>query len=351
MSNKTIIKLIVPIFSIIIFLFILELFFRVRGAFPSYLNFSHNQFYNLKNTTKILYPPSKKFFDMKDEKRPCLSDKNYRVMNLDLRDYNYPIKKKKDTFRVLGMGDSFAWGWGVFDNRLSMFKLLEYWFNVMKKDVSNIDVINCAQPGAGIEFYDKFIREHAFNLEPDMIMLVWNLNDIRCYHASVPDEAHAYSMIQKKPGWLSQHSMLFKFLQYRYYKKLSSEYTIKDYHASYFGAKKSLWEDTKKMLININQSCKKKKITFLFVIFPLLNDLDKHSYPFAREVSEIETFAHKNGIRVHNLLPDFINKKASLLWVLPADAHPNEIAHRIAAESIYYYCKSNKLVPIQDWKK
>lgn len=59
------------------------------------------------------------------------------------------------------------------------------------------------------------------------------------------------------------------------------------------------------------------------MIFPVLIDLDENYYLQM----------------VHSLLPYFIKYKGrpESLWVDIADAHPNEKAHAIAADSLYDY--------------
>lgn len=75
-------------------------------------------------------------------------------------------------------------------------------------------------------------------------------------------------------------------------------------------------------------------------IFPLLFQLEKN-YPFQNEVDEIDNFLRSNKIHSVNLLPAFKGKKTFVLWSSPTDSHPNRVAHRIAAETIYQYLQQN----------
>ena len=40
------------------------------------------------------------------------------------------------------------------------------------------------------------------------------------------------------------------------------------------------------------------------------------------------------GIPQHDLLPVLQGQKTEALWVHPVDMHPNELAHRLAADSL-----------------
>ena len=83
-------KVVIVFGSIVVTLFCLEIFFRIKGVFPEYLGYTHEQFYGLKEKTSKLYPPSREFFNLRYKDKECLSDKNYNVLNLTLRDYDYP---------------------------------------------------------------------------------------------------------------------------------------------------------------------------------------------------------------------------------------------------------------------
>jgi hypothetical protein len=48
----------------------------------------------------------------------------------------------------------------------------------------------------------------------------------------------------------------------------------------------------------------------------------------------IAAFLDSAGIARHDLLPALRGRTDESLWVHPVDRHPNEIAHRLAAESL-----------------
>ncbi len=71
---------------------------------------------------------------------------------------------------------------------------------------------------------------------------------------------------------------------------------------------------------------------FLLVLFPLFVDLG--NYPFAKEHSTIVEGLRRRHIEVLDLLDTFRNQDEEALIVHPTDRHPNEVAHRMAAEAI-----------------
>lgn len=71
---------------------------------------------------------------------------------------------------------------------------------------------------------------------------------------------------------------------------------------------------------------------FLVALFPLFVDLGR--YPFEREHYIIREQLKNRGVEVLDLYERFKSMDEHELIVYPTDRHPNEIAHRIAAEAI-----------------
>jgi hypothetical protein len=67
--------------------------------------------------------------------------------------------------------------------------------------------------------------------------------------------------------------------------------------------------------------------------WPLFVDLER-GYPFVPAHETIRRFCLKAGIAHHELAPAYAGRRTQELWVHPVDHHPNEIAHRLAAESL-----------------
>lgn len=72
---------------------------------------------------------------------------------------------------------------------------------------------------------------------------------------------------------------------------------------------------------------------FLVVIFPLFVDTDSN-YPFADLHRIVAERLKAMNVDYLDLLPVYQKYRAKDLWVHPLDRHPNEIAHRIAADAI-----------------
>jgi hypothetical protein len=79
--------------------------------------------------------------------------------------------------------------------------------------------------------------------------------------------------------------------------------------------------------------CRRENVPLVVMIFPVLYKLDAH-YPFRNIHNLVAKEAQDDGAVVLDLLPSFQGRRATDLWVYPTDQHPNEKAHRIAAEAL-----------------
>ena len=123
--------------------------------------------------------------------------------------------------------------------------------------------------------------------------------------------------------------------------------TLKAYRESYFSGKEKqeLWGDCKKYILRIKGLAERKRAKLLFVIFPVLYDLDD-DYCLRDIDDAVSDFLKENEIPVHSLLKDFIAYEGTeeSLRVSILDAHPNEKAHEIAAHSLFRYLTNSGLL-------
>lgn len=132
--------------------------------------------------------------------------------------------------------------------------------------------------------------------------------------------------------WLYQKTANRKARQgyLNYYRKL--------YDPAYSG-----WRHFVRGIRIFHEICKENGIVFVPVVFPLFSDVDH--YPFGWVHAQIAQVLQANGIPYLDLLETFRGQSPERLQVIPlVDAHPNEIAHRQAAEAIFQFLLANKLV-------
>ena len=81
--------------------------------------------------------------------------------------------------------------------------------------------------------------------------------------------------------------------------------------------------------------CRERGVPLVVAIFPLFGNPLDDGYPFAEIHAKVAQAAGEAGAKVVDLLPHYRGLDWKLLVVNGADdEHPNEIAHRIAAQAI-----------------
>lgn len=92
-----------------------------------------------------------------------------------LRDKEYGYEKKSDTNRILVLGDSFSWGYGV-SNEEIFTEVLE---RTLAKCTSPVEVINSGVSGWGTDQEYLFLISEGYRYSPDLIVLALYLaNDL-----------------------------------------------------------------------------------------------------------------------------------------------------------------------------
>ncbi len=83
--------------------------------------------------------------------------------------------KTTDVFRILVLGDSFAFGWGVEDDETFAARLEKE----LKSEIPGIQVLNGAVPGFGLPDELEWLEHYGLHLEPDLVLLaIFPANDI-----------------------------------------------------------------------------------------------------------------------------------------------------------------------------
>ena len=174
-------------------------------------------------------------------------------------------------------------------------------------------------------------RCQEINYETDIVVLVYNLNDI-CWLS--PETKTIYEKIfafEQNLTYLERESYFINALSFRL--KAWRDPNIGNYYdfvkSSYQG---QAWEKQKRQLQEISQHLQEHDIEFLAVTFPFLHDLEQYS--FANVHRQLSGFWRSEGVPYLDLLPLFRQHQSQPLVVNQFDAHPNELAHRLAAERI-----------------
>jgi hypothetical protein len=244
------------------------------------------------------------------------------------RDLDRTLAKPPDVRRVVSLGDSFAWGASVefedaYPQRLER--------GLRRRRHEPWQVINLALPGMNTVDEAAQLETEALAYGPDVVLLGFVLNDSEDATAAEARRAAEWAEPKEKPRGLFDRSALFRMIHTRLWATVENRRRISGYKSMYADDAPG-WIAAQAALRRMGGRLREKGIPFVVVIFPLFgNPLDER-YPFAEIHAKVARAAGEAGAKVVDLLPAYRGLRWELLVVDGVnDEHPNEIAHRIAA--------------------
>lgn len=248
-----------------------------------------------------------------------------------------PAPRAPGASRVVIVGDSFAEGQGVKEADTvarALERLLE------KRAPGRYEVRNCGR--RGLDFPELFSAfEEALAYEPDLVVYTLTLND-----AVQPPEFR-----ERQPfvnDWILDRTRepdapeaeasrfgprVFGFVRERLSALVVGRRTTRFYLDMWSEANGEGWQRTQEYLREMQRRLAARGARLVVAPWPLFVALER-GYPFAPVHDEIRRFGLAAGIPHHDLLPAFMGRRTSGLWVHGVDHHPNEIAHGLAAEAL-----------------
>ncbi len=236
------------------------------------------------------------------------------------RDRDYPLLKPDGGLRIMMLGDSLTFGWGVkvedtFSDQLET--LLNNGASAGKTEVINTGVGNY---NTSMQV-SAFLRNgHKFN--PDVIILNYFIND-------------AEPTPQRKKNSFTEYSYAAVMLAGAF-DTVSRLYLGKSdwkkYYADLYREDQPGWLQAKAAVAQLAAYCREKGIKLMMVNLPELHELSP--YPFTEVNAKLAQVADQFSIPFHDTLPALSPEQPQSLWVSPTDAHPNAKADAIIAAEI-----------------
>ena len=255
----------------------------------------------------------------------------FRSNTLGFREEEIPLEKPSDEFRILCVGDSFAFGQGVERHRTFPRLLEKRWRKSPLINGKIVRVVNASKLGWNIAEEAGFVREQALQFNPDLIILASSPNDSEI--GPTPDPFHNLWLPQS-PLW---HFHLLRFLYIRYL-WISLEFLHPEDNTVVHLQR--LWEAGssnvdlyEKDFRAVARLARREGIPLLQVLFPFFYRLDD-SYPLTIYSNQALQTAESVQVPCLDLLPFYLGRNPRYLRVSESDVHPNKHAHAIAANAI-----------------
>lgn len=245
--------------------------------------------------------------------------------------FNYQPNVEPGLRRLTFIGDSFTVGHGI-PNVEDRFA------NIIRRQRprSEIHVLaECGWDTADHLEMVNFLRPSGYEI--DVVILVYCLNDIADID---PEWQQVLQRIYEgsEPGFVVEHSYLFNTLHSRL--RMAQEPDIANYYdfirKAYAGP---VWVEQRQRLKKIVDTVRNSRGRLLVVTFPFLHALGD-DYPYQNIHRQMENFWKQQQVPHLDLLSLYQSGSAEEYMISPRDVHPNEHAHRLAAESVREFVDS-----------
>ena len=242
----------------------------------------------------------------------------------------------EEAVRIAVVGDSFTVGAGVQTGDRYAAQL-ERMLNA-RAGLKPVKVKLFAHAGTST-FQQLQLLKEALRWQPDVLVLGICLNDAE--DGAKPDQIAAWrrDMLPPPPGprlaAFLRHSAFLSAV-YRGWGAREARRGFARYYRRIYNPDYSGWNRFRVAIKKFQRACADDRVPFLAVILPLMSDpFEPGRYRFEFAHAAIRGVLESNGVAHLDALAAFRGKNPLRLTAIPViDPHPNELAHRIIAESV-----------------
>jgi hypothetical protein len=209
---------------------------------------------------------------------------------------------------------------------------------VADRATSRVEVVNFSRPGWNTPMELRALRRAIDGLAPDVLVLGYCLNDSeplrRLELAELRKGVFPSEPTSPLSRFLFAHSALYRVVFQRADNWRMRRATTDYYHRLYAEQQPS-WLATRKALDEMRELASSRGVPLLMVVFPIFDSQLDHRYHYRALHEIMARTASELGIDSSDLLPRYMGIDARRLAIDPFfDAHPSELAHRIAADAV-----------------
>lgn len=247
------------------------------------------------------------------------------INNHRLRGPDTKLEPPRDKIRILMLGDSITFGWGVAEDN-TVARLLE---KRLAKSGHPAEVINAGVGNYNTDMEVEYFLKTGRRFKPDIVVLNFYVND--------PEITPAYG----HQTFLDRHSYAYVYLRSRLdliMRQTGVRRDWKRYLNDLFDPEFEGWKVASRRIDEFAAAARQGGMKALLVYYPDLHELG--NYPFQQSRQMLESAASKNGLGFLDLVGAVRGHDEPSLWVSPTDAHPNAIATKKFAAAIMQKLKS-----------
>ena len=348
-SRSILINLSLILLSTLFALILSEIALRVMGLEPLYVSPERDHFWKYDPLLGWAHEPGQEGIFETPQFRT-----NVRINANGLRDRPHSYERRDDIERILVLGDSFAWGYGVEESER---------FSQLLEKSQGVEVINAGVSGYSTDQELLWYRNEGIKYETDLVILVLAGNDVG------DNERQLVNTIYYKPRFviedgelvltgspvpktssqgkliyfLSQRSALAYFLVQRYFDLLSL-----------YSRSQANSERTNSSISSINNEREDFKLT-IALIDEIKNIAESRKAKFMIVATDRwwdspsgETYkAFINSLRTEGFLVLDVESMPGFdpeIMLIPNDGHWNHSGHEFVAEKVKAFIKRSQLL-------
>jgi len=248
-----------------------------------------------------------------------------QINSKGIRDYEYPYQKRKGIFRIITLGDSYTYGYGI-------EKIQDLYPKVIEKRLLEkgypLEIINLSVGGYNTRQEIKWFKKEGIKYSPDMVVLGFTLDD------ADPEVVNISNLI-----WLREHNLLgvkeflrrnlysITFLMYRFQKLRK---TLSRNRYAYPSPDSGYYDQCIDEIVDFSRFLESQDIKLIVLLFPHLEDLK--DYPYRELHDYIAERIMRENIICYDLSQYLKRYREKDLWIRKDNHHPNELCHRYFAD-------------------
>ncbi len=260
-----------------------------------------------------------------------LMDHDVAINSLGLRNREIAAEKPADITRIMMLGDSIVFGWGVAQDKTMSVDLER---DLAAGGFGPVDVINTGVGNYNTAMEVAYFLDKGAVLKPDIVVLNYFINDAEPTPTYKPVPWYAkrfYAYAVSGGAW-----DIFK-------RTLLGGPEWKAYYADLYKKDQPGWIAAQDNIRRLAAYCREHGIRLVMTNIPELRELAP--YPFAAVNADLAGLAKSEGIEYLDFLPAVAGAPPASLWVTVPDPHPNAKAHALMARALADYFLLNRVPP------